>query len=144
MKLVYVLAATALLFSAGSWAKEDKQEAFYNFLSGSYVCIGKWPDSNDTYLGRVEIATAKQGLNITRTIQGKTIKAVGKVDTAMVDNIQVLKVAFKHKGIDYEETCMVSSDLDNYARLSCYLYSKETKKVGLETLFPDQGQLERQ
>ncbi len=38
---------------------------------------------------------------------------------------------------------MVSPDLNNYALITCYLYSNKTKKVGLETLFPDHGQLER-
>jgi len=39
----------------------------------------------------------------------------------------------------YEATYLIDSDLDNYGRLTGYLYIKgtETKKPGLEALFID-------
>lgn len=111
------------------------------YLEGSYALVGRHPDSKQAYSGRATIAISDQGLKITRVINGRTIVANGNMDTATPDQIPVLRVSFKKDGKHYEETCMVSSDLDNYSRVTCYLYQETTKKVGLEAWFPDHGQL---
>jgi len=48
-----------------------------------------------------------------------------------------LRVEFVHKGRKYGGTYLIGSDLDNYARLTGYLYLKKgkTTKPGLEALF---------
>jgi hypothetical protein len=122
---------------------EEPITAQYNFLLGSYECVGRWPDSKKTYSGRVRISEAGQGVKIVRLIDGKKTEAAGKFNTATADKIQVLTMKFRQDQADYEETCLVSGDLDNYPRMTCYLYTQTSKKVGLETLFPDHGQLER-
>lgn len=117
--------------------------AQYRFLVGNYECIGKWPDSKKTYSGRVVISELEDGVKMVRTINGKKVEAVGKYGTATPDEIRVLRVKFIQDGVGYDETCMVGGDLDNYSRITCYVYTGNSKRVGLETLFPDYGQLER-
>ncbi len=115
----------------------------YDYLVGKYDCIGRWPDSDQTYSGRVEISKTPQGIAISRTISGRRVEAVGKFGTATPDKAQILRVTFVQDGESYEQTCLVSGDLDNYPRVSCYSYSNKTKKVGLESWFSDHGQLQR-
>ncbi len=115
----------------------------YDFLVGNYECVGRWPDSSQTYSGRVEISKAAQGITIIRTIDGRRIEASGKFGTATLDKAQVLRVTFVRDGEDFEQTCLVNGDLDNYARVTCYSYTSKTKKVGLEAWFADHGQLQR-
>jgi hypothetical protein len=48
-------------------------------------------------------------------------------------------VTFSHRNRDYEATYLIHADLDNYARLTGYLFqaSGKTVKPGLEALFID-------
>jgi len=140
MRYLVICFVTILLFSSSLFAQEATL-AQYDYLVGSYECIGRWPDSNKTFSGRVEISKTSEGVKLIRMIDGEKIEAVGKYGTATPDGIRTLRVKFNQKGKAYEETCLVSSDLDNYPRITCYLYTEKTKKVGLETLFPDHGQL---
>ena len=61
----------------------------------------------------------------------------GRIIRATADKIKVLRVEFVHKGRKYGGTYLIGSDLDNYARLTGYLYLKKgkTTKPGLEALF---------
>ena len=142
MRHLFISFVTVLFLSSFLFA-EKAIVAQYSYLVGSYECIGRWPDSNKTFSGRVEISEANEGVKIIRMIDGQIIEAVGKYGTATPDGIRVLRVKFNQNGKAYEETCLVSGDLDNYARITCYLYTEKTKKVGLETLFPDHGQLDK-
>jgi hypothetical protein len=112
------------------------------FMDGSYVVIGRFPDSKQTYQGTLDITTSNQVLNVARVINAQKIIATGKFETTS-ENARVLKLNFDSKGKKYEESCLVMSDLDNYARVTCYVFEKTTKKVGLETWFSDHGQLEQ-
>jgi hypothetical protein len=133
-----------IIFGLVSIALADTSSmAQYRFLVGNYECIGRWPDSKKTYTGRVEISELDDGVKMVRTINGKKVEAVGKYGTATPDEIRVLRVKFIQDGVEYDETCMVSGDLDNYSRITCYVYTGNSKRVGLETLFPDYGQLKR-
>jgi len=140
--LIRVLLSAVLLFMPLLCLAEASTTQ-YGDLVGHYECIGRWPDSNHTYAGRVEVSKAPQGITITRTIDGQQIEASGKFGTATPDASRVLRVTFIQNGERYEQTCLVSADLDNYARITCYLYSNKTTKVGLESWFPDHGQLRR-
>lgn len=125
-------------------ATDKPEDNRLNYLKGSYAIIGKHPDSEQTYSGSITVLPHEQGLKITRVINGRSIEARGELSTATPDQIPVLRVSFKQHGKLHEETCMVSSDLDNYPRVSCYVERKFTKKVGLEAWFSDHGQLRRQ
>lgn len=124
-------------------AADKAVDSRLNYLAGSYAFVGVHPDSEKTYAGRLTVSMTEQGLSIKRVTNGRSIEAKGTMDVATPDQIPVLRVSFKEHGRLQQETCMVSSDLDNYPRVSCYLQSKLTKKVGLEAWFADHGQLHR-
>ena len=143
MKILAFIVALVLVISPIAWAESADEELLYNFLQGSYELIGRWPDSNETYIGRVLLKKSNHHFRVVRTVSNKRIEGVGKIETATADNVRVLRIRFSKAGRTYEGTYLIDSDLDNYGRLTGYLYLKEggTKKVGLEALFRDHGQL---
>ncbi|WP_300433027.1 hypothetical protein [uncultured Thalassolituus sp.] len=114
-----------------------------NFLhmmvQGKYILVGKVLDSNATYHGKVEIADNKGKLVVVREINGRCTKGIAAIESALNGDAKVLRIRFKESEINFEQTCMVGSDLDNYARISCYLYQPKirTMQPGLEVLFYD-------
>ncbi len=104
---------------------------------GKYTLIGKAPDSEQTYLGNVEIAYKGSQLQVSKVINGHTVTGQAAIESA--GETEVLRIRFTDNGKKYEETCLVGADLDNYARISCYLYQPqvETSSPGLEALFRD-------
>ena len=115
---------------------EDNDGFLHSFIEGDYILIGKAPDSDRTYHGKVKILKNGGGLDVVRIIDKKEIKAKGKIETA-ADNVKVLRVRFKKENQVYEGTYLLDSDLDNYGRLTGYVYLKAggTRKAGLEALF---------
>lgn len=120
-------------------AKEEEPEFLYTFLQGTYEVVGRWPDSLQTYTGTMILSRNTDCFKVLRTISGEEIEAVGKIETATVDKIKVLRIRFPRGGEQYEATYLIGSDLDNYGRLTGYVYSKErpTEQPGLEALFYD-------
>ena len=109
------------------------------FVAGNYFLVGKAPDSNKTYQGKLSINNSNGQLNIARNINGVVIKGSAAIESALSGETKVLRMRFTEKGKSYEETCLVSGDLDNYARISCYLYTSDNKTTqpGMEALFHD-------
>jgi hypothetical protein len=126
-------------------AGEEETDFLYDFLIGSYEVIGRWPDSHKTYTGRVDVSHKDGHLALIRDVDGKKTKCNGRIDSLGADDIKVLRVNFNHSGNDYNGTYIIKSDLDNYGRLTGYVYlaNGATRKVGLEALFSDHGQLVR-
>jgi len=117
-----------------------KEEDFISsFVVGKYLLIGKAVDSDTTYTGKVEIYKKDSLLKVNRTIKGQTIVGSAAIESALNGETKALRIRFNDNGIKYEETCLWSSDLDNYARISCYLYQpgERTINPGLEALFYD-------
>jgi hypothetical protein len=56
---------------------------------------------------------------------------------ATADDVPVLQATFTENDVAYAATYLLHSDLDNYRRMSGYVYSagKETKRPGLEAFF---------
>ena len=108
-------------------------------VPGQYILIGKALDSEATFSGKVVIEESGDGFTVKRTVDGRDIVGHGAIETALNGDAEVLRIRFRDNGLDYEETCMVGSDLDNYARISCYLYrpGTHTTNPGLEVLFHD-------
>ncbi len=122
-------------------ALEDTKEQLTDFVVGNYQLIGKSFESDITYAGRAELSLTAQGLLIKRTINGKVVEGRGAIETIMADNIPILRLHFKSAATELEETCLVDSDLDNYARLTCHLYKPgiETEHPGMEAYFIDRA-----
>ena len=109
------------------------------FLAGNYSLIGKKPDSNKTYLGTI-VFTYEEGskeLKFIRTIEGKKTTGIAKIEKALAGEAEVLRLRFKENKIEYEGTFLWRSDLDNYGRLSGFIYQKNgvTQNPGLEAYF---------
>ena len=144
MKILLILTtliSLALLpVRAGEQDADSEIEFLYDFLQGAYHLIGKRPDSDVTFSGRVVLKKRDGALKVVRRINGKEIKGAGAIETATADEKKVLRIRFEEDDKRWEATYLIHSDLDNYARLSGYLYLKEggTKSPGLEALFIDQ------
>jgi hypothetical protein len=111
------------------------------YLSGSYMVIGKAADSNRLYQGQVSIRyTGHNQFVVRRRIGSSIVLATGffAVASPPPDQPVVFRVRFQEGRQEYEATYLWKSDLDNYARLTGYVYLRQgnTKSPGLETLFP--------
>ncbi len=125
--------------SADTANKSLDVEFLSGFLAGEYDLIGRKPDSATTYTGRVTIRDVGGTLQVTRIIDGKTERGTIQFDTAAgADRIPVLRAHFSMDGREYEATYLWRSDLDNYPRVTGYIYlpKNQTKSPGLEALFP--------
>ncbi len=112
------------------------------FVVGSYEVIGRYPDSEQLYSGTVEINvsdTESNALSITRTIGGIATRGKGTITTTTSDAIVVMRVEFEEEAGMLEATYLIASDLDNYARLTGYVYAEDerTSLPGIEVLFND-------
>lgn len=144
MKRINFLALPMILIIvSGVWAQDGEVEFLYEFLQGTYQVIGRWPDSSESYNGKVVIKSRGDHLQVLRCIDGEEIEGVGRIATVTADKIKVLTVEFSQRGRRYEATYIIDSDLDNYARLTGYVYLQkgETKRPGLEALFIDHQSL---
>ena len=121
---------------------QDTEAMPVEFLIGTYEVIGRYPDSEQLYAGTVEISLSELDTNavsITRIINGTSIQGDGKITNATGDTITVLRVVFEEAGQTMEATYLMDSDLNNYARLTGYVYVQngETRLPGIESLFHD-------
>ena len=117
--------------------KPPNEEFLRNYMAGEYDLIGRKPDSNATYNGRVTLRDEGGVLQVIRTVEGKTDKCAARFDTvADTDRIPVLKMHFRFDGKEYDATYRWQSDPDNYPRFTGYLYRSNTKSPGLEAFFP--------
>lgn len=118
-------------------AEESKEAQIERYAQGNYFLVGKHLDSKETYYGEVSITKNESGLSVVRNISGKVVTGSAAVEHATPDKVPVLRIRFSDSGKNYEETCMVGSDLDNYARITCHLYlpGKKTMEPGMEAYF---------
>ncbi len=135
-----------LVFLTGVNAPVRAQPDLYGFLIGSYVVIGKRPDSAQTYSGQMNLEAGDGQLQVVRIVNDRITRGIGKIERAIGGEAVVLRIRFDRDGKSYEGTYLVEGDLDNYARLTGYVYLADgsTRSVGLEALFADRGQLVRE
>ena len=144
MTLRFLIAISVYLACSSAQSTEptpSRDDDFVaGFLEGEYVVIGKKPDSEETYAGRMIFKKHGADLEFSRRIAGETFDGPVTLDkTASESGKPVLRVRFSLGGQPYEATYLWSSDLNNYARLTGYVYSPikgKTKFPGLEALFP--------
>ena len=136
MKIIIVF-SVLLLAGSDVYADASQQQFLSEFVLGQYRLIGKGPDSDRTYSGQVEIFSESGKLRFRRVIADSTVNGEAAVVDAAGGETNVLRMQFNKDGVAYEDTCLIQSDLDNYARISCYLYRRDgaTREPGLEALF---------
>jgi len=132
---IFLVLFTLPLVMAG----EPRKEFLSDFVLGKYLLVGKSADSTSTYFGHVEIYSENETLKVRRKIGSETVQGSARIESADRGGTKVLRVKFDNNGRSYEKTCLIHGDLDNYARISCYLYLSEgeTEQPGLEVLFVD-------
>lgn len=97
----------------------DDEPPQWSFVLGRYQLIGRHPDSLATYSGTASIERVGGLLRLTRQIAGKRSQVLGVVRRADPGEAHVL--AFKWgRRRPLEMVCVIGSDLDNYARLTCH------------------------
>ena len=146
-KIIQVISISALLLACVGYPamgeEQENLEGMYHYLAGHYILIGKEMNSDKTYQGMAAFVYENGRLNVTRKIHGLVVKGEGRIEHALgPDEVDVLRVRFVQAGLNYEVTYVWQSDLDNYPRLSGYLYQpgKQTESPGLEALFRDHTQ----
>jgi hypothetical protein len=147
MKYCWYVATVLALVGTLGWAQANDftDEPLYDFLCGSYQVIGRLPDSDQLYSGKVDLKRLGNNLEVLRLMGGRAVKGIGKIETVTSDKIKVLRVRFRSEEKDYEATYLIGSDLDNYGRLTGHVYFKdgETRTPGLEALFIEHKGVEK-
>jgi hypothetical protein len=122
-----------------AYAKPDAQAERIDFLKswlpGEYLLIGKAVDSDRTYHGLVEISATDGKLEVSRHIEGSTIRVIAEI--VQQHESLMIQIGYSADGKDLVEHCQISSVGDNYPRLTCYVRkaTAETTRPGLEALF---------
>ena len=126
-----------LLHCIPAFAQEDQLDFLKQFVLGEYHVVGKYPESDQAYQGKIKFQMIDNNLEVVRTIGSIQVKGKAAIDSVTADAVKILRVQFNENDIAYETTYLINSDLDNYARLSGFIYfqNKKTSKPGLEALF---------
>ena len=113
------LLALAFLPAQPAFATDDDEPPQWSFVPGRYTLIGRQPDSQATYTGTAKIERVGKQLRLTRLIAGKQERIYGVVRRADPGEAWVLAFKWGQKA-PMEMVCLIGTDLDNYARLSCH------------------------
>ena len=145
MKKLTLIAVLMLVTLSSAFAEENESEFLYGFLEGTYEVVGRWPNSDETYSGKVILSRNGGHLKVVRMIHGKEGQGTGNIETATADRVKVLRIHFSQGVKKYKATYLINSDLDNYGRLTGHVYLQhgKTKRPGLEALFRDHEALRK-
>ena len=91
-----------LVFLTGVNAPILAQPDLYGFLNGSYVVIGKRPDSTETYSGQIKLEAADGQLRVVRIVNDQITRGIGKIQKAVGGEADVLRIRFDQDGKNYE------------------------------------------
>jgi hypothetical protein len=142
---IALLVAIAVCFASGNANSTDPPKPPYDldfvgqFVTGEYVLIGRKPESDATYTGRMIFTQQGKNLTFTRTVGSDAQHGPVELDTKAAESGRpVLRICFSVGDQSYGATYLWHSDLSNFARLTGYVYllTGETKFPGLEALFP--------
>jgi hypothetical protein len=137
MRLIITTLVTLVSLAATAVAA-DEELPLLSFVVGDYVIIGKAPDNGPMYSGQGRIEKKGGKLVLYRQINGKRSIAEGVVAVPSPPNEgEVLRFTWIENG-PREMTCLVNSDLDNFARLTCYWVTPKQRHTepGMEAMFP--------
>ncbi len=129
-----ILVMAVFLATASVGADELSDEFLRDYVLGTYHLIGKGVGSQESYYGRAVFEVAGGGMRVTREVGGKSIIGSAAIEKATADKVKVVRIRFEQEGIRFEETCVIGTDLDNYATLTCHVYPPDAEQLdpGLE------------
>ena len=133
----FMLPVCISLVCSTAFADQTKEQQLAQYIQGTYILIGKKLDSPDTYFGEISITQSGSQLVVHRTISGQVTHGTASIEHATSDHTPVMRIRFNENHMNFEETCVVANDLDNYARITCYLYipGVKTRNPGMEAFF---------
>jgi hypothetical protein len=132
-------AVLACLISPLPTAEAEPDRDLMDFVVGNYALIGREPDGGSVYSGTANIGlSGDDHLVLRRKIDGHEIVAEGRFEVPSPPGEgRVLRFRWRDPA-PILMTCLVGSDLDNYARLSCIWVREgsQPNEPGLEAMFP--------
>lgn len=140
-RLSFLLLALASLAAAVP-AKDAEEDPWLTFVPGHFALVGRGPDGGAPYAGEATLEVRGQGFRLRRTVAGKTAEAEGMIEVPSPPGEgKVLRFRWQEGAAKRVMTCLVSSDLDNYARLSCVWVEEGTSpdSPGLEAYFSSEA-----
>ena len=128
-----VLALLLCLSATTGMARDGEVHPYLILLPGNYAVIGQMPDGGVSYAGTAEIREAGGKLELIKTIGEQSIHATVEIDKPSPGEGEVLRIRWPK----YEQSCLVSADLDNFGRLTCYWMRDDQlhSAPGLEAYF---------
>jgi hypothetical protein len=136
-KILVVASLTHAINATPAQAQDTEIDFLLGFVVGDYVLIGRESNNGSPYNGVARIERTSDGLIIRRRIGDESILGTGTVKASISGESILLQ--FHDAGAEPRQTtCLIQSDLDNYARLTC-LWTGEGAPVvepGLEAYFP--------
>jgi len=144
---IFIALSAAVIVQADQSAIDKEQEDFLlSSLVGSYQVIGRLPESRKLYSGEIKIRRTGDRLNrliLERLINGVKIKCEATIESATADDVPVLRTAWKQGNVNYGATYLVHTDLDNFPRMTAYIYysDRKTIKPGIEAVFIKESEL---
>ena len=119
LTVVFVLGLT---LAGPTFASEEEEHPSLDFFVGRFRLIGQHPDDGATYAGQARIEHKGKGLRLTRRIGKETQIIQGTIRRADPGEAWVLSFAWVEgqKKQKMEMICLIGTDLDNYARLTCH------------------------
>lgn len=117
--LTFLLVAAACLAGMPAQAADEDEAPEWSFVPGRYQLIGRHPDSPTTYAGTARIERVGRQLRLTRVVGGRKSQVFGVVRRADPGEAWVLHFKWGDKQ-PMEMVCVIGTDLDNYARLTCH------------------------
>ena len=110
------------------------------FYAGTYVLVGKKMDSDETFVGSMVLEHNGDGLTGYRLIADRRVSVSGKIEhPRCCEQVHMLRLEFKDGDRDLLASYLLDTDLDNYGRLSGFVYDPERTSdwPGMEVLFFD-------
>jgi hypothetical protein len=117
---------------------DESEDPLLSFVAGDYVIIGQEPDGGEVYEASAHIELGKGGLMMKRRRGEREIAAAGRIEVPSPPGEgRVLRFRWQEPD-PVLMTCLVGSDLDNHARLTCVWFREgsQPKEPGLEAMFP--------
>jgi len=136
MKFIFYMLVLSLITSVCHAGEE--WESDYPLIAGEYEVIGKRMETGKLFSGSITIKEEKPNVFVVvRVIDGKKITGSGNIELSGSEKTPIFRMRFVENGTAFEGTFLWQSDLDNYGRISGYVYTKDYqgKTPGLESLF---------